>query len=130
MPLIKSFFLPPFYCHEFYQAFCWLNYFKSSPPPPPPPQGRRPGDEALEYSLVLLWSIRLTVKLPIKDTLKEDKPFNKGQAEITRVYTLYRKSPLKKDNLSTKDQKADPESVLIKRWKVPLYKSSVLKSLT
>ena len=70
------------------------------------------------------------MKLPIKDTLKEDKPFNKGQAEITRVYTLYRKSPLKKDNLSTKDQKADPESVLIKRWKVPLYKSSVLKSLT
>ena len=35
-------------------------------------------------------------------TLKEDKPPNKGQAESTLVYTLYRKSPLKEDNLSTK----------------------------
>ena len=38
------------------------------------------------------------------------KPPNKGQAESTHVYTLYRKSPLKEDNLSTKD------SVLIKRF--------------
>ena len=38
----------------------------------------------------------------IKDTPKEDQPPNKGQARSTRVYTLYRKSPLKEDNLSTK----------------------------
>ena len=38
------------------------------------------------------------VKPPIKDTLKEDKPPNKGQAESTLVYTLYRKSPPKEDN--------------------------------
>ena len=42
-----------------------------------------------------------TVKPPIKDTPKEDKPPNKKQAESTRVYTLYRQSPLKEDNLST-----------------------------
>ena len=52
-----------------------------------------------------------TVKPPIKDTLKEDKPPNKGQAKNTHVYTLYRKSPLKEDNLSTKDKTAE----------VPLY---------
>ena len=37
------------------------------------------------------------MKPPIKDTPKEDKPPNKGQAESTLVYTLYRKSPLKED---------------------------------
>ena len=38
---------------------------------------------------------------------KEDKPPNKGQAESTLVYTLYKKkSPLKEDNLSTKDKTA------------------------
>ena len=52
------------------------------------------------------------MKPPIKDTPKEDKPPNKGQAESTRVYTLYRKSPLKEDNLSTKDKTVGPESVL------------------
>ena len=36
----------------------------------------------------------------MKDILKKDKPPNKGQAESTFVYTLYRKSPLKEDNLS------------------------------
>ena len=51
-----------------------------------------------------------TVKPPIKDTLKEDKPPNKGQAKRTNMYTLYRKSPLKEDNLSTKDKMAGPES--------------------
>ena len=56
-----------------------------------------------------------TVKPPIKDTPKEDKPPNKGQAESTLVYALYRKSPLKEDNLSTKDKTAGPEGVLIKR---------------
>ena len=44
------------------------------------------------------------------------QPHNKGQAESTRVYTLYRKSPLKEDNLSTKDKTAGPEGVLIKRF--------------
>ena len=48
----------------------------------------------------------------IKDTPKEDKPPNKGQA----VNTLYRTSPLKEDNLSTKDKTAGPEGVLIKRF--------------
>ena len=43
-----------------------------------------------------------TVKPPIEDTPKEDEPLNKGQAESTLVYILYRKSPLKEDNLSTK----------------------------
>ena len=56
-----------------------------------------------------------SVKPPIKDNLKEDKPPNKGQAESTLVYTLYRKSPLKEDNLSTKDKTAGPKGVLIKR---------------
>ena len=37
----------------------------------------------------------------IKDTLKEDKPHHKGQANSTLVYTLHRKSPLKEDNLSS-----------------------------
>ena len=46
------------------------------------------------------------MKPPIKDTPKEDKPPNKGQAESTLVYTLYRKSPLKEDNLSTKGKMA------------------------
>ena len=49
---------------------------------------------------------RYRVKPPIKDTPKEDKPPNKGQAKRTHVYTLYRKSPLKEDNLSTKDKTA------------------------
>ena len=56
------------------------------------------------------------MKPPIKDTPKEDKPPNKGQAESTHVYTIYRKSPLKEDNLSTKDKTAGPEGVLIKRF--------------
>ena len=34
-----------------------------------------------------------TVKPQIKDTSKEDKPLNKGQAVSTLVYTLYRKLP-------------------------------------
>ena len=40
------------------------------------------------------------------------------QAESTLdlVYTLYRKSPLKEDNLSTKDKTAGPKGVLIKRF--------------
>ena len=51
-------------------------------------------------------------KLPIKDTPKENNPPNKGQAESTRVYILYRKFPLKENNLSIKDKTADPEGVL------------------
>ena len=54
------------------------------------------------------------MKPPIKDTPKEDKPPNKGQTESTLVYTLCRKSPLKEDNLSTKDKTAGPEGVLTK----------------
>ena len=54
-----------------------------------------------------------TVKPPIKDTPKVDKPPNKGQAESTLVYTLYRKSPLKEDKFSTKDKTAGPKGVLI-----------------
>ena len=57
-----------------------------------------------------------TSDISIKDTPKEDKPPNKGQAESTLVYTLYIKSPLKEDNLSTKDKTAGPEGVLIKRF--------------
>ena len=54
-----------------------------------------------------------TVKPSIKDTLKEDKPPNKGQADNTLVYTYsIEKSPLKEDNLSTKDKAANPKSVL------------------
>ena len=56
------------------------------------------------------------VKPPTKDTPKEDKPPNKGQAKSTLVYTLYRKSPLKEDNHSTKDKMAGPEGVLTKRF--------------
>ena len=48
----------------------------------------------------------------IEDTMKEDKPPNKGQAESTLIYTLYRKSPLKEDDLSIKDRTAGPEGVL------------------
>ena len=59
-----------------------------------------------------------TVKPPVKDTPKEDKPPNKGQAESTLVYTLYRKSPLKEDSLFTKDKTASPEGVLNKRFHV------------
>ena len=48
----------------------------------------------------------------IKDTPKEDKPPNRGQAESTYVNTLYRESPLKENNLSTKDKMAGPKGVL------------------
>ena len=57
-----------------------------------------------------------TVKPPIKDTPKKDKPPNKGQAKSTRVYTLYRESPLKEDNLGTKDKMAGPKGVFIERF--------------
>ena len=46
-----------------------------------------------------------------KDTPKEDKPPNKGQAKSTFVCTLYRKSPLKEANLSTKDKTAGPDII-------------------
>ena len=36
-------------------------------------------------------NLEYTVKLLIKDTLKEDKPPNKGQAENTLVYIIYKK---------------------------------------
>ena len=44
--------------------------------------------------------------------MKEDKPPNKGQAKGTLL--RYRKSPLKEDNLSTKDKTAGLEGVLLK----------------
>ena len=56
------------------------------------------------------------LEITVKPTLKEDKPSNKGQAESTHVYTLYRKPPLKEDNLSTKDKTAGPKGVLITRF--------------
>ena len=53
-----------------------------------------------------------TSEPPIKDTLKEDKPPNKGQAKCTIVYTL---NPLKEDNLPTKDKlMVGPKCVLIR----------------
>ena len=52
-----------------------------------------------------------TVKPSIKDTPKEDKPPNKGQA-----FRNIHKSPLKEDSLSTKDKTVGPEGVLIKRF--------------
>ena len=58
-----------------------------------------------------------TVKPLIKDTPKEDKPPNKGQAKSTHVYTLYRKSPLKEDNLSLQRTKwLVPKVFFIKRF--------------
>ena len=69
-------------------------------------------DKGNRFKLVL----NNTVKPLIKDTPKEDKPPNKGQAESTLVYTLYRKSPLKEDSLSAKDKTAGPKGVLIKRY--------------
>ena len=51
-----------------------------------------------------------TVKPLIKDTPKEDKPPNKGQAESNNIHC--RKSPLKEDNPSIKDKMAGPEGVL------------------
>ena len=56
-----------------------------------------------------------TVRPPIEDTPKEDKPPNKGQAKSTPVYTLYRKSPLKLHKT------AGPESVLVKWFHCMVY---------
>ena len=43
------------------------------------------------------------------------QPPSKGQAKRTLVYIIYRKSPLKEDNLSTKDITAGPKGVLINK---------------
>ena len=69
------------------------------------------------------------MKSLIKDTPKEDKPPDKRQAKSTLVYTLYRKSPLKEDNLSTKDKMAGPESVLIKCDTYLLVSDTILSSI-
>ena len=45
-----------------------------------------------------------TAKSPIKDTPKEDKPPNKGQAESTLVLA-------ERGQLSTRDKAADPEGI-------------------
>ena len=81
------------------------------------PAGWKPGEMAVSYLYTCMYlqlHIVLSdiVKPLIKDTPKEDKPPNKGQAEST----LYRKSRLKEDNLSTEDKMAGPEGVLIKRF--------------
>ena len=72
-----------------------------------------PRARASSKSVVLLFintrsPVSSTAKPPIKDTLIEDKPPNKGQVESAHVYTLYRKSPLEEDNLelSTKSKTA------------------------
>ena len=52
----------------------------------------------------------------IKDTPKEDKPPVKDKPKVLSYTHSNRKSPLKEDNLSTKDKMAGPESVLIKRF--------------
>ena len=49
-----------------------------------------------------------TVKPLINDTLKRTNLPTKDKPKVL-LYTLYRKSPLKKDNLSTKDKMAGPE---------------------
>ena len=55
------------------------------------------------------WGVKIyTVKPLIKDTPKEDKLPNKEQVKVL-LYRLYRKSPLKEDNLSTKDKTDGPE---------------------
>ena len=57
------------------------------------------------YKTACKISLSITVKLLIKDTLKEDKP-------PTRTSRKYSRIPQKEDNLSTKDKMAGPESVL------------------
>ena len=54
-------------------------------------------------------------KPPIKDTPKEDRPPNKAKdnPKVLSYTQLYRKSPLKEDNLSTEDKTAGPEGVLV-----------------
>ena len=68
------------------------------------------------------------MKPPIKDIPKEDK--TSQQRTITLVYTLYIKSPLKEDNLSTKYKTAGPESVFIKRFHCTYVGCSVLEGLS
>ena len=72
-------------------------------------RGKEGHSIVIQKNLHQLFKIN-TVKPPIKDILKEDKPPNKGQGESTNVYTL---STLKEDNISTKDKTAGPESGLI-----------------
>ena len=69
-----------------------------------------------------------TLKPQIKNTPKEDKPPNKGQAESTHVYTLCRKSPLKEDNLSTKYKRLVPKVSLLRGSTViTLLKTTCIK---
>ena len=57
----------------------------------------------------------ITVKPPIKDTPKEDKTPNKGQAESTHVYTLYGKITSEREQPLYKGQNGWSQGVLIKR---------------
>ena len=82
------------------------------------------------HMTVYFLNVTCTVKFPFKTfcfkvwyhgpdntlqyTPKQDKPPNKGQAKSSLVYTLYRKSPLKEDNLSTEDKTAGPEVSLLR----------------
>ena len=54
----------------------------------------------------------LTVKPPDKGHPDKEQT---SQQRTSRKYSCYIKSPLKEDNLSTKDKTADPKGVLIKR---------------
>ena len=58
-----------------------------------------------------------TVKPLIKDTPKEDKPPNKGQAESTLVYTLYSE----RTTSLQRTKRLVPKGVLIKRVHCTLW---------
>ena len=62
--------------------------------------------------VVVLYTYIGTVKPLEEDTLKEEKFPKNGQADSTLVYTLYAKSPLKEDNLPTKDKMLGPKCAL------------------
>ena len=61
-----------------------------------------------------VWTIKMYMysETSNKGHSERGQTSQQGQAENTLdlVYTLYRKSPLKEDNLSTKDKTACPES--------------------
>ena len=62
-------------------------------------------------------SIVPTVKPPYSETSDKGHYSKRGQTSqqrTSRVYTLCRKSPLKENNLSTKDKMAGPIDILIK----------------
>ena len=55
----------------------------------------------------------ITVKPPIKDTLKEDEPLNKGRTKCTIVYIIIIRTNSVQNNLnnlSTKDKMLGPKA--------------------